>query len=261
MPTKLSKVNQSVEKVIQIIEVMAREGAPMRLQDIALKTEMPASTTLRMVNTLLVYGYINQNPDTLRYSLSLKFAQIGSIVSSQFSLSQVAHPLLVELSRRCRESCCLAVEEDMELIYTDVVDGPDNMLKIMQRIGKCAPLHSTGIGKLLLLNYSREKLHELIRVKGLTPLTPNTACTEEALLERLEQIRAQGYALDDEECELGARCVAAPVYNYTGNVVAGISVSGPVSRLSLERIAVIAPVVQETAAKISKLMACPEQED
>lgn len=259
MPTKLSKVNQSVEKVIQIIEVMAREGSPMRLQDIALKTDMPASTALRMVNTLLVYGYINQNPDTLRYSLSLKFAQIGSIVSSQVSISQLAHPLLVELSRRCHESCCLGVEEGMELIYTDVIDGPDNMLKIMQRIGKRAPLHSTGIGKLLLLNYSREQLRELIRVKGLSPLTPNTVCTEETLLERLAQVRAQGYALDDEECELGARCVAAPVYDYTGRVVAGISVSGPASRLSLERIAVIAPVVKDTAKRISKLLACPNE--
>lgn len=261
MPTKLSKVNQSVEKVIQIIEVMAKEGRSMRLQDIALKTDMPASTALRMVNTLLVYGYVNQDPDTLRYSLSLKFAQIGSIVSSQVSLRQIAHPLLVELSHRCKESCCLAVESEMELIYTDVVDGPDNMLKIMQRIGKRAPLHSTGIGKLLLLNYSREHLRELIRIKGLTPLTPNTVCTEEALLERLSLIRAQGYALDDEECELGARCVAAPVYDYTGQVVAGISVSGPVSRLSMERITVIAPVVQDTAHRISKLMACPDEAD
>lgn len=259
MPAKLSKVNQSVEKVIQIIEVMAKEGPSMRLQDIALKTDMPASTALRMVNTLLVYGYVNQDPDTLQYSLSLKFAQIGNIVAAQVSLTQIAHPLLVELSRRCQESCCLAVDDEMELIYTDVVDGPDNMLKIMQRIGKRAPLHSTGIGKLLLLNYSRDRLREMIRVKGLTPLTPNTACTEEALLDRLAQIRTQGYALDDEECELGARCVAAPVYDYTGKVVAGISVSGPISRLSSERIAVIVPVVQETAGKISRLLACPDK--
>lgn len=255
MPTKLSKVNQSVEKAIQIIEIMAKEGGAMRLQDIAQKTDLPASTALRMVNTLLVYGYVNQNPETLRYSLSLKFAQIGSIVTSQVSLSQVAHPLLVELSRRCQESCCLAVEENMELIYTDVVDGPDNMLRIMQRIGKRAPLHSTGIGKLLLLNYSRDKLRELIRVKGLTPLTPNTACTEEALLDRLDKIRAQGYALDDEECELGARCVAAPVRDYTGRIVAGISISGPISRMTMEHIREVAPVVTGTAAQISKALA------
>ena len=147
----------------------------------------------------------------------------------------------------------------MELIYTDVVDGPDNMLRIMQRIGKRAPLHSTGIGKLLLLNYNNKQLNELITTKGLTALTPNTLVTREALVEKLEQIRAQGYALDDEECELGARCVAAPIQDYTGKVVAGISISGPVSRLTKEYIQVIIPVVRETAARISKLLACPEK--
>lgn len=194
-----------------------------------------------------------------RYSLSLKFAQVGNIVSSRFSLSKIAHPLLSELSQRCQESCCLAVEENMELVYTDVVDGPDNMLRIMQRIGKKAPLHSTGIGKLLLLNYSNKQLNELIATKGLSALTPNTLVTREALVERLDLIRQQGYALDDEECELGARCVAAPVRDYTGKVVAGISISGPVSRLTKERIHVIIPVVKETADKISKLLSYSEE--
>lgn len=260
MAAKLSKLNQSVEKAIQIIEVMAKEGGSMRLQDIALKTDLPASTALRMVNTLLVYGYVNQDPDSLRYSLSLKFAQLGSIVTSQFSLRQVAHPYLVELSRRCQESCCLAVEENMELVYTDVVDGPHSMLRIMQTVGKRAPLHSTGIGKLLLLNYSQERLDDLIRTKGLAPMTPNTACTKETLLEQLAQIRDQGYALDAEEYELGARCVAAPIYDYTGQVAAGICISGPSSRLTMARISDIIPAVKETASQISRMLACPGQE-
>ncbi len=151
MTAKLSKLNQSVEKVLQIIEIMAHERQPMRLQDVAAGCGMPASTVLRMLNTLLVYGYVNQDPHSLRYSLSLKFAQIGSRVCEQVSLRDIAHPLLAELSRECREASCLAIEEDMEVVYTDVVDGPDSMLKIMQRIGKRAPMHSTGIGKLLLL--------------------------------------------------------------------------------------------------------------
>lgn len=259
MPTKHSKVNQSVEKVLQIIEVMTREKGPMRLQDVALKAEMHPSTTLRMLNTLLVYGYVNQDPQSLRYSLSLKFAQIGSLVCEQVNLRDIAHPLLVELSQRCQESGCLAIEEDMEVVYTDVVDGPDSMLKIMQRIGKRAPMHSTGVGKLLLLNYSNRQLGEYIATKGLPALTPNTIVTREALTSKLDEIRAQGYALDDEECELGARCVAAPIRDFSGKIVAAISVSGPLSRMSMERIEVVAPVVMQTAAKISNLMAYKEE--
>ena len=143
----------------------------------------------------------------------------------------------------------------MELVYIDVVDGPDSMLKILQRIGKRAPLHSTGIGKLLLLNYTGKQLNEFIARKGLQALTPNTLVTKEALIHKLEEIRQLGYALDDEECELGTRCVAAPVRDYTGRIIAGVSISGPISRLSMERISVVAPVVVETADKLSRLMA------
>ena len=255
MPAKLSKLNQSVEKVLQIVEIMAHERQPMRLQDVAAKCDMPASTVLRMLNTLLVYGYVNQDPHSLRYSLSLKFAQIGSRVCEQVSLRDIAHPLLVELSQACQESSCLAVEQERELVYTDVQDGPDSMLKIMQRIGKRAPMHSTGIGKLLLLNYTDQQLDEYIAEKGLPSLTPNTMTTKQALVDKLAEIRRQDYALDDEECELGARCVAAPIRDYTGRIVAGVSVSGPVSRLTMERIAEIVPVVKGTADQISKALA------
>ena len=247
MPAKLSKVNQSVEKVLQIIEVMAHAPGEMRLQDIAAKCGMPASTVLRMLNTLLVYGYVNQDPHTQRYILSLKFAQIGSRICEQVSLRDMARPLLLELSQRCQEATCLAIEEDMEVVYVDVVDGPDSILKIMQRIGKRAPMLSTGVGKLLLLTYSGQQLDQFIAAKGLPVLTPNTLTTREALTAKLEEIRAQGYAMDDEECELGARCVAAPIRDYTGRIIAGISVSGPVSRLSMEHIADIAPVVMDMA--------------
>lgn len=252
---KLSKLNQSVEKVLQIIELMAREGRPMRLQDIAEGCGMPASTALRMVNTLLVYGYINQDPQSLRYSLTLKFTQIGSMVCTQVSLRDIAHPLLAELSRECREASCLAVEEDRELVYTDVQDGPDSMLKIMQRIGKRAPLHCTGIGKLLLLNYTEEQLDAYIADKGLPAFTAHTLTTKAALVKRLNEVREQGYALDDEECELGARCLAAPIRDYTGQIVAGVSISGPISRMTMEHIRALAPVVLGTAGQISKALA------
>ncbi len=255
MREKLSKVNQSVEKAILIVETMAREAGPVRLQDLALKCEMPPSTVLRMLNTLLIYGYVNQDPRTQRYSLSLKFTQLGSRISDQISLRDVAHPFLQELSQRCQEASCLACEENMEVVYIDVVDGPDNILKIMQRIGKRAPMHATGVGKLLLLNYSHSQIKELIREKGLPALTPNTLTTQDALEAELEKIRRQGYALDDEECELGSRCVAAPVRDYSGRIVAAISVSCPIPRMSMERIRMITPMMVEIAGRVSRELA------
>ena len=261
MNAKLSKVNQSIEKTIQIVEVMARGKGPMRLQDVAKKCGMPASTVMRMLNTLQVYGYVNQDPCTQHYSLSLRFARLGCLVSEQTNMRDVARPFLAELAQRCQETVCLWCEAEMEVECTDVVDGPDGILMVSQRVGARAPLHATGAGKLLLLNYSNQKLNEYIAVKGLRALTPHTLVTREALVNSLEMIRSRGYALEDEERELGARCVAAPVRDYTGKVVAGISISGPVSRLTKERIQVIIPVVQETANRISKLLAYSEESE
>ena len=101
MAAKQLKTNQSIEKSFLIIETMAREKEPMRLSDIALNTGIPSSTALRMINTLLNLGYINQDPTTSRYSLSLRFAYIGNCVTSQISIRDIAHPFLVELSKTC----------------------------------------------------------------------------------------------------------------------------------------------------------------
>ena len=175
MNAKLSKVNQSIEKTIQIVEVMARGKGPMRLQDVAKKCGMPASTVMRMLNTLQVYGYVNQDPCTQHYSLSLRFARLGCLVSEQTNMRDVARPFLAELAQRCQETVCLGCEAEMEVECTDVVDGPDGILMVSQRVGARAPLHATGAGKLLLLNYSNQKLNEYIAVKGLrAPDAPYT---------------------------------------------------------------------------------------
>ncbi len=200
MLQKSAKLNQSVEKVLQIIETMAQSREPLRLQDISMKVKMPSSTTLRLINTLMNCGYANQDPNTLRYTLSLKFMEIGSLVSSQLNIRDIAHPYLVELSKKCKESVCLAIEQNMEVVYIDVIDGPDGMLKITQRIGKIAPIHSTGVGKLMLLNYDSSQIEHMIKTKGMAALTPNTITTKQGLLNELKKIRNQGYALDNEEC-------------------------------------------------------------
>lgn len=258
MQKKLAKINQSVEKIFQIIEIMAESGERLRLQDIAMKAEMPASTALRLVNTLVSCGYANQDPVTLKYYLSLKFMLIGGYVSSQTSIRDIAHPYLHELSKKCKESVCLALEQDMEVVYIDVIDGPHGILKITQRIGKVAPLHSTAVGKIMMLNYDSKQLNQFIELKGLEALTPNTITNKEELEKELKKIELQGYAIDDEECELGARCISVGIKDYSGKYIAGISVSGPTTRMTKEYIDIIKDTVMDTAKTISELLAYKE---
>jgi DNA-binding IclR family transcriptional regulator len=251
---KAVKRNQSVEKVFQIIEIMAKNKGAMRLQDIAQTLGMPASTALRFLNTLMEFGYVNQNTENSKYYLTMKICHIGDLVNSQISIRDIVKPYLTEVCERCKESVCLAIEEDMTVVYIDVVEGRDSVLKATQRIGKRAPMHCTGIGKLLLLNYDYEKLDRLIDERGLEAITPNTITSKEELFMELKNIYYRGYAVDDEECELGARCVAAPIMDYAGKIAACISVTGPISRMSYERLDEIGLIVKEVAEKISRQM-------
>lgn len=252
MAERVTKNNQSLEKALQIIEFMAEYRKPARLQTIAEAVSFPASTTLRFLATLEKRKYVKQDPDTLRYSLTCKLCKIGNMVSSSHKVRDIARPYLIELVDAVEESACLAIDEDGKALYIDVVNGPDNLLRVMQRIGKEAPLHCTGVGKLLLLNYDQEKLDDLLASTGLERLTHNTISSLDELMNELDKVAKLGYAIDDEECEIGARCIAAPIRNYTGKIVASISVSGPVSRMTFQKIEIVKNELQQTARKISE---------
>ncbi len=252
MIEKKVKKNQSVEKVLQIIELLVSKGGEMRLQDIAEQVNSPSSTVLRYLSTLNAFGYVYQNADSSKYALTLKLAQLGSLVSEQYDIRNLVHDDLISLSEEFQESSCLAIEEDHEVVYIDVINGPDNMLKTMQRIGKRAPLHATSVGKNILQNYSKEEILKILAEKGMPELTVNTITTPEALFEELETVKNNGVAMDDEECEIGAKCLSVPLIDYTGKVVAAISISGPISRMTDEKVNKMKEYMLRMSEEISK---------
>lgn len=247
---KAAKLNHSVERVLRVMELMAAQRGAVRLQDLAAAADLPASTTLRFVNTLMEQGYAVQDRESLRYSLTFKLCRLAEQVRSGHQLRDIVRGELESLVRACRESACLAVEDAREVVYIDAVEGPDSILRTLQRIGKKAPLHSTGVGKALLLNYDDEALQRLQDEVGFVPLTAHTITELESLRRALDLVRREGIAMDDEECELGVRCVAAPIRDYTGRVVCSISVSGPASRMQA---GVLDKAVQEVKAAAEAL--------
>jgi DNA-binding IclR family transcriptional regulator len=251
---KLSKKNLSVGKVLQIIEIMAKNPGPMNLQDISLQLSMPASTVIRYLSTLIENGYAQQNEDSLKYRLTLKISHVSEMVKSQFRIRDIVRPYLINLNRQYKESTCLAIEENMAVVYIDVVEGSDHLLQSLHRIGKTAPLHCTGVGKLMLLAYNSDQLDRLIAEKGLTSFTQNTINTKEHLIEELDTIRKQGVAFDSEECEIGVCCIAAPIKDYDDHTIACISISGPVSRMDKNTLQAMKLAILETANQISKVL-------
>lgn len=254
MQSKFTQKNQSVEKVLWIIEYMAEVRAPMKLQEISKGSGFPASTIFRLLTSLINMGYVYQDKETLKYSLTLKFCKIGDSVRSSLNVTEIVHPYLLDISNKSGEIAYFAIEEDMTLVYLDAIGGINTQNTNLKRIGRIAPLYATGIGKLLLLNYDDDKLNKLINTKGLVKYTENTLNSFDAIKKELEKIRTQGYALDEQECEEGVSCISMPIRDYSGRVAGGISISGSPSRIRPDRyeefLNILTPVCKEISEKL-----------
>ena len=254
MAVKATKSNMSVLKTIKLIELLAQSQEPMRLSDLAAMADMPVSTTLRMVNTLVECGYAYQEESSQqRYGLTMRFLEIGQMIADHFSIRDLAHPYLIALSRDAGESCCLSVAEDQFVRYVDVVENTRGNIMIRQRVGGTASMHCTGSGKALMSQYTMEELEEYAKKQGLPALTGRTITTMDELVFALREGGERGYFMDDEECEIGMRCIAAPIFDVDHRVIAAVSLSGPISRMTKMRCELeIVPKLCSCAKKITE---------
>ena len=185
-------------------------------------------------------------------TLTFKVCGVADKVIASTDIRDIVHPYLRDLARMMGETVCLAVEDDLSVAYIDVVEGRFSIIRNMRRIGTVAPLHCTGMGKVLLFEADEEKLDRLVEEKGLERFTKNTITTRQDLEREIAESRARGWAYDNEECEIGARCIAFPIYNYTGKIVAAFSVTGLVARMSDAFLDSRLELLKETAAQISR---------
>lgn len=246
-----TQTNQSSDKLLRLLEIMTEQSEPLRLQDIARVTGMNSSTVLRFLTALQRRDYVAQDMDTGRYFLTFKICALAQNISTFFDIRNIAMPFMRNVSHLFSESCNLATENDMTVVYIAVANVPGNTLMSTQRIGNVAPMHCTGVGKLFLTDYSPTELDRLVAIKKLPGFTEYTITAPDVLRAELEKIRAQGYAFDNEECEVGARCIAVPIRDYTRKIKAGISVSGPAVRMTDAHIFTHLPYLLEAAEQIS----------
>ncbi len=218
--------NISSDRLLTILECISINDSPIRLQDLAEQVGMTSSTVLRYLRTLQNANYIYQDEDTLRYARTWKVCALASNLNSFFSLRTIATPFVNELASKLHRGVCLTVNQDNQCLYLDCIEPSTPMLVPLQYVGKRAPLHVTASGKTLLAAYNDQQLDEYITQTGLVPYTPNSITDQEQLKKELAEIRRNGYAIDNEECEVNMRGIAYPIYCFTNNVYAGISVFG-----------------------------------
>lgn len=244
---------QSIARAADVLELFLTANHDLSVKEISDQLGLSKSTVHGIIKTLEGRGYLKQNPDDLKYNLGMRLFELGNRVSEKMNITELARPVIKELVELTRETVHLVVFEHDEVIYVEKLDGPQS-LRIYSQVGKKAPIHCTGVGKAILAYQEEEEIERLLSSADLEPHTEYTMTDKDQIKQKLKEIREQGYALDDEEIELGLECVAAPIFNHQGKVIAAISCASPKIRLSEGKLAEVIAGVKQAAAKISHNM-------
>lgn len=241
---------QSVARAINIIKFIAQNRNSMSLAQVSRGLGLSKSTIHGLMSTLENYHYLYRDQRTGMYQLGLKLFEMGQLVYDCMDLRVLAYPILLELSKKHEETVHLAVVGENEVVYIEKVDGRRSV-RIISQIGGRNPLYCTGVGKVLLSELEDHEVENLVERTGMKKITLYTLDTFEKLRENLAKVRERGYAFDLEEIEIGLRCIAAPVRNQRGTIVAAISLAGPSGRMSQERLIQVSEDVVQAGNAIS----------
>jgi len=243
--------NESVVRAFAIIEYLAKSDDWVGLRTLAKDLDLVPSTAYRFLTSLKDLGYVQQHPEDSRYQLTLKFAWVASLVLERTQLRQIARSSMHHLTAITNETTHLAVLEGREVVYIDKVDN-NQAVKMRSRIGTRGYIHSTAVGKSILAFLPEDERERILEDLHLVPLTKNTITDPVRFTANLTKIRGRGYAFDDEENEVGIRCVGVPVFDHTGHVAGAVSISGWTITMTQERLPQLASILEDSCKQISK---------
>ena len=244
-------VINSVLRAAQILECFSTEKSSYTNAELAKRLDLNKSTITRLLCSLEKAGFVERHPKTREYSLTYRLYQIGNVYISQSTLHSQAMPLLNQLANKCKETVHLGVLTDFQVFYLDKVEG-QHPISMMSRIGKIFPAYCTALGKAMLAHMPAFAVDRYIEQTRFKRYTPNTICDANDFRKELKRTVEKGYAVDEYEHEADVKCIAAPIRDMTGEVVAAISISGPSFRMVREKTEnEIVPILIQTAKDIS----------
>src|SRR5262245_28704817 len=241
-----------VGKVLKILEALDVSPSGMQLKDIAQQTSINKSTAYRFLAHLESAGYLYRD-EVGAYIVGPKLARLGTGIPYHATLRKVSRPVLQDVWRTTGETVNLGVLDGADTLYLDVLESAHEF-RLVSEIGMRRPLNCTALGKAILAYLPTEEREEVFSSLTFERFTRYTVPDLPRLKKELAKVRQQGYALDEQETVLGARCVAAPITDQSGKVAAAISVSGPTTRITREKIQSIAGAVKEGAQAVSALL-------
>ncbi|MCL4439650.1 MAG: IclR family transcriptional regulator [Firmicutes bacterium] len=238
----------SVERALVILEALGRNSRGYGCTELGQLLNLHKSTVHRLVSTLLSYGFVEKDPHNDKYRLGIKIMHMGLEALNSLDFRKVAIPFIQELVQISRETVQLAVLEGNNVLVVERDHSPE---AITVNLGLRSEVHCTAEGKLLMSYLAPDKAAGILREKPMRQYTINTITEITPMISHLEKIRSQGFAINAEEMVEGVRALAAPVFDHNGRNIAALSIAGPSSRLSLERIYRLVTVLKETCASIS----------
>jgi DNA-binding IclR family transcriptional regulator len=237
---------QVLERTMKVLDVLADQPHPVSLKDISALTALHASTAHRILNDLAVGRYVERVNNGM-YQLGIRLLELGALVKDRLNVRDVAHDHLQTLHHLTGQTVNLSIQQGDDIVYIDRAWSERSGMQVVRAIGGRAPLHLTSVGKLFLASSDARYVRAYATRTGLSGNTRNSLTDLDRLERDLSFVRRHGYARDNEELELGVRCISAGIYDDSGKLVAGLSISAPAERLQEEWVEMLV----STAAKIS----------
>ncbi len=240
----------SIIRACNLLRRLSKEKTYFKISELARELNLDRSTTYRILLSLEKCGFVEKDKKTGEYGLGMAVFEIGNAFLNQRDFVKLSKPIMLDLASRVQETVHLAVLSGTEIVYIDKADSP-RTLGVISKIGQRAPLYCTALGKVLLANQPKESQLRILRELKLKAFTSNTITSKKRLLEELDEIRKCGYSLDRREYEEGVECIAAPIRDHLGNVIAALSISGPQKKIGIPQEKDFVNQVIESAKLIS----------
>jgi DNA-binding IclR family transcriptional regulator len=248
---KTEYIIQSVYHALDLLEQFRGDVDELGVTELSNRLKLHKNNVFRLLATLESRNYIEQNKVTENYRLGLKTLELGQTFIKQMGLLRQSRPVLERLVKECNETSYVAILKELQIVYLDVVET-DMTVRVVPRVGTQLPASCTAAGKAQIAYLTDAELESFLPTKELKRFTNNTITDRDELKKQLKQIAEQGYAIDNEELDLGVRCIGAPIRDYTRRIVGAISISGPSMRLTDERMEKeLIPMVCKAAEEIS----------
>jgi DNA-binding IclR family transcriptional regulator len=237
---------QVIERMANLLDVLSYYHDPVSLKQLALETDLHPSTAHRILAAMSASGFV-ERADPGTYRLGIRLLELGNLVKARITIRDAAMPLMRQLHDSLGESINLGVRQGDEIVYVERTSSGRSSVRVVHLVGARAPLHVTAVGKLYLAEDGPTKLREYARRTGLPGFTAASITDLPALEREIDRVHREGVAFDNEEIEQGLRCIAAPVRDDSGELVAGLSISAPGDRHNPDW----AKVLRQTAETIS----------